>query len=274
MSVRIAISNIAWDADEDTQITRLLKKYSIDAIDVAPGKYFVDPSKVSLKDIVRVKTQWADNGIEITGMQGLLFGTKGLNMFGSKKSRDKMLSHLSHQARIASGLGATRLVFGSPKNRNREGLSDSQASEIAESFFSRLGDIAKIHNVDFCLEPNPAVYGSNFMTSTKETYDVVSAINHPAIKMQLDTGAIAIAEESISEIMGYSKDRIGHIHISDPGLSVIGDGDVNHIENAKVLTSHFKDPLICIEMVSTNEEPHPVSVERALAFVTNIYRGS
>ncbi len=37
--MRIAISNIAWNVTDDVAIVQLLHKFSIDAIDVAPGKY-------------------------------------------------------------------------------------------------------------------------------------------------------------------------------------------------------------------------------------------
>jgi hypothetical protein len=52
-------------------------------------------------------------------MQALLFGTTGLNVFGDNKSQEAMLEHLRAVCRIGAGLGATKLVFGSPKNRDR-----------------------------------------------------------------------------------------------------------------------------------------------------------
>ena len=222
--MRIAISNIAWDVSEDEQISKLLSKYQVDAIDIAPGKYFPNPAKATREDIAKVKSYWTGKGIEIIGMQSLLFGTQGLNVFGSKKSQQAMLDHLSEVARIAMGIGATRLVFGSPKNRDREGLTDEQTLIIAKDFFTKLGNIANEYGIIFCLEPNPICYGANFMISARETFDAVSAINHPAIKMQLDTGAITINQESISEVLAYSLNQIGHVHVSEPGLAVVGDG--------------------------------------------------
>lgn len=272
--MRIAISNIAWDVVEDEQISELLSKYLIDAIDIAPGKYFPDPTKAADKDIAKVKAYWEEKEIEITGMQSLLFGTYGLNVFGSKESQQAMLHHLSAVAQIAKGLGATRLVFGSPKNRDREGLSDEQTLCIAKDFFTRLGNIANEHDVVFCLEPNPTCYGANFMTTAEETFDAVSAINHPAIKMQLDTGAITINQESISDILAYSSTQIGHIHISEPGLAVVEDSNADHESYAKAIKTQLDNPLVSIEMVATQYESHLISIERALAFVTQTYRSA
>ena len=66
--MRLAISNIAWDIAEDISVAKLLGKFGVDAIDVAPGKYFPDPANAKDEDIANVRRWWADHGIEITGM--------------------------------------------------------------------------------------------------------------------------------------------------------------------------------------------------------------
>ena len=270
--MRLAISNIAWDVSEDKDVARLLKEFNIDAIDVAPGKYFSRPGNASDKDIEKVKNWWADHGIEITGMQSLLFGTNGLNLFGERQVQDAMLEHLAAICRIGGILGAPRLVFGSPKNRDRTGLNDSQALDKAVNFFGRLGDIARSAGVVICLEPNPKRYGANFMTSSWETAQVVEAVNHCAIRMQLDTGALAINNESPEDVVQNSAKLIGHIHASEPGLSPLGGSDVNHHIFHRALVKHLSEHIVTIEMVATTDEPHLVSIERALSCAVNCYQ--
>ena len=46
--IRLAVSNIAWDVSEDSEVAVLLRKYQIDAIDIAPGKYFPQPLEATL----------------------------------------------------------------------------------------------------------------------------------------------------------------------------------------------------------------------------------
>jgi D-psicose/D-tagatose/L-ribulose 3-epimerase len=270
--VRLAISNIAWDASEDPAVAQLLGKFGIDAIDVAPGKYFPDPAKAKDEGIANVKRWWADHGIEITGMQALLFGTTGLNVFGEKNSQQAMLDHLQAVCRIGAGLGATRLVFGSPKNRDRSGLSDAQALEQAVNFFRRLGDAAQEHGVIVCLEPNPHRYGANFMTNSAETAHVVNAVGNSAIRMQLDTGALAINRESPEAVLESSARFIGHVHASEPDLVPLGDGGTDHWLIHKALMQHLPEHVVSIEMVATKEEPHLLSIERALSCAIKCYR--
>lgn len=270
--MRLAISNIAWDMAEDTAVAKLLGKFGVDAIDVAPGKYFPDPASAKDEDIAKVRRWWADHGIEITGMQALLFGTTGLNVFGESKSQRAMLEHLRAMCRIGAGLGATRLVFGSPKNRDRTGLSDAQALEQAVSFFRLLGNAAQEHGVIVCLEPNPTRYGANFMTTSDETAHVVAAVGHGVIRMQFDTGALTINGESPEDVLNRNAGLIGHVHASEPDLVPMGDGGTDHRLMHKVLQQHLPHHVVSIEMVATKEEPHLRSIERALTCAVECYR--
>lgn len=270
--MRLAISNIAWNIQEDFAVARLLEKFGIDAIDIAPGKYFPDLVSAKDEDIANVRQWWADHGIEITGMQALLFGTTGLNVFGDDESQRAMLQHLRAVCRIGAGLGATRLVFGSPRNRDRSDLSDAQTLEQAVYFFRRLGTIAQEHGVIICLEPNPTRYGANFMTTSQETAQVVTAIDHDAIWMQFDTGALTINRESPEFVLRHSAKLIGHVHASEPDLVPLGDGGTDHPLMYKALQQYLPDHVVSIEMVATKEEPYLCSIERALVCAVEYYQ--
>ncbi|MBV4461739.1 sugar phosphate isomerase/epimerase [Pseudomonas sp. SWRI79] len=270
--MRLAISNIAWDPVEDEAVARLLQRFSVDAIDIAPGKYFPEPAKATDEDISRVKGWWSERGIDITGMQALLFGTAGLNVFGAVETQTALLKHLGAVCRIGGGLGATRVVFGSPRNRDRSGLNDQEALDVAIPFFRQLGDIAQAWGVTICLEPNPVCYGANFMTASAETSEVVKQVAHPAIRMQLDTGAITINQEDPQAILCDCADLIGHVHASEPDLLPLGDGGTAHGQMAAALLQYLPGHVVSIEMVATKNEPHLVSIERALQVATQHYR--
>lgn len=270
--MRLSISNIAWDPAEDTEIAKLLKNYHINAIDIAPSKYFSNFFTTGKSEIVAIKNYWLDHGIELVGMQSLLFGTQGLNIFGSPSVQAALLKHLAAVCRISAILGISRLVFGSPKNRDRTGLGDEEALTQAIDFFRRLGNIALHEGVVFCLEPNPICYGSNFMTSSCETAQVVMHVNHPAIRMQLDTGALLINDESIDSLLNKHAHLIAHIHVSEPGLVPLGDLTTNHSVLFHALKKHLPNHIASIEMLATKNEPHTVSIERALIHAITHYR--
>ena len=273
--MRLAISNIAWDPSEDDTVAALLRGHGIDAVDVAPSKYFRDPAAATDDQILQVRRQWAERGFEITGMQSLLFGTTGLNVFGGDEVRRALLEHLSAVFRVGAGLGALRLVFGSPRNRDRTGLSDAQVGDIAVPFFQRLGDIAHGLGITICLEPNPVRYGANFLITSAETASFVRRVAHAAVRMQFDTGAVTLNGEDPGQILASHAAVIGHIHASEPDLvplGDLGDGGTNHGKMAASLRNCLPDAIVAIETVATQREPHLDAIERSLNVAIRHYR--
>jgi sugar phosphate isomerase/epimerase len=163
-------------------------------------------------------------------------------------------------------------VFGSPKNRDRTGLIDEEALACAVPFFRKLGDIAGEHGVVVCLEPNPASYGANFMTSSFETAHVVRAVDHSAIRMQFDTGALTINGESAEAVLKDCAHLIGHVHASEPNLVPLGDYTIHHDSFYEGIKRYLPHHLVSIEMVATKKEPHLTAMERALVCATKYYR--
>jgi sugar phosphate isomerase/epimerase len=171
--MNIGISNIAWDVTDDNYVLDILHEFNISTIDIAPTKYFLEPLKARESEILKIRNFWNNRNISIIGMQSLLFGTSGFNIFNGKDSRINMLLYLDVICKLGSNLGVKKLVFGSPKNRDTNGLEEYKIKEIAQEFFLRLGDIAHKHGVVICLEPNPKEYSCNFMTNSLETLEIV-----------------------------------------------------------------------------------------------------
>lgn len=267
----LSISNIAWDVSEDEHIAVVLNEHDVRLIDVAPTKYFPDLTEASDIQVLSVKRWWADRGIEIYGMQSLLFGTAGLNMFGPTEVRNRMLAHLQLVAKIASKLGVRRLVFGSPKNRDRSALSDDVCEERAVSFFQALGTVGADHGVTFCLEPNPERYNSNFMTHSEDTARIVRLVDHEHIRMQFDTGAMLINRESSADVLASHGDLIGHIHLSEPGLVTLGSVESKHSIIAATLGALRADDVYAIEMLPTDDISQVEAVGAAIRFAKSTY---
>ena len=266
--MRISISNIAWEKDEEPEIAELLGRLGVTAVDVAPSKYFQNMSSASDSDIRKVRRFWEERGISIYGMQSLLYGTKGLNVFGDRESQERLLQHLGHVCRIAEGLGARRLVFGSPKNRDRSGLTDGEAEDIALRFFGRLGDIAQSHGVVITLEPNPVCYGTNWITTTKEAHDFVKALGNPGIAMQLDTGTVITNSEDTAEFSEV-KDTVGHVHLSEPGLLPLSLAPAEHNMVFRA-AADIAPGTVTIEMLTKGQGSTAELVERSVRKVQEL----
>lgn len=269
----ISISNIAWDVAQDNDVAKVLSDYAIPYIDIAPPKYFDIPSQAEEKEILRVKHYWNSKGIEPIGMQALLFGTSGLNVFGTTETQNLLLQHLTHICRIGSTLGAKKLVFGSPKNRDRSHLDDNQTLKISVDFFRRLGAIAEIYGVVICLEPNPECYQANFMTNSIDTAVIVREINHAHVRMQLDIGAMNINNEDPAKIIKSVAPIIHHIHISEPQLAPLSKDNPYHKKAAQAILTYLPEMPMTIEMLTTNSYSSIKQIRNAIELMQQVYKG-
>ena len=111
--MNLSISNIAWNIDEDEEISKILNDYKINFIDIAPNKYFHEIITTNNQDILKVKNFWKRRNIQISCMQSLLFNTKNFNIFNyDEHSSGSILNHLEKIIKIANKLGAKNLIFG------------------------------------------------------------------------------------------------------------------------------------------------------------------
>lgn len=275
--MNLSISNIAWEASFEPQVIDLFLKNGIHHLDFAPGKFFSDIANTSDAEILRVKKEWHDKGFTLVGIQSLLFGTTGLNLFDIS-TQDRMLEHLKRVCHIGSLTGATRLVFGSPKNRDRSKVDDIRTNEIALDFFFRLGEIAKEENVTVCIEANPTVYGTNFLTTTEEAASFVRKLNHSNIKLQLDLGTVYTNHEP-AQVIEDVADVIGHIHLSEPSMTPVTTDDLFHREIGKkikkvISKSLLSTDILTIEMLTKNsdsQENRIKAIEESIKVAQNLY---
>jgi len=272
--MRIAISNLAWDRASDEQISLLLNKYKVDAIEIVPSKYFPPADPISRDKIRNVREWWLNRGIEIIAMQSLLYGFSSHNIFGPPESQNQLLKNLNSILYIGAELGVKCAVFGSPKSRDRLGLNHKEATKIAIDFFKRVADSAEKYTVTVCIEPIPICYGSNFLTSSLETLSFIQSINNPFIKMQFDTGAITKNNEDFSSLLRLYASEIAHIHASEPSLLPLFEGKTKHIEIAPLLQKYLPDNIVSIEMLPPRGGDHLLAIERSIELATRIYKNS
>ncbi len=267
--MKIAISNIAWEHSEDTTIATILQKYNIQGIEIAPTKIWTDPTNVTNDDAKAYKHFWKTQGIAIVAMQSLLFGHPELALFENAVSRKNLLNYLKKIINLASILGVKAMVFGSPKNRQKGKLDEKTAQEIACGFFTAVGSVAKQYDINFCIETNPKVYGTDFLTTTDEVIKFIKIVNHPNINVHLDTGAMEVNNEDYESTIITSLPFF-HFHISEPNLSPVPQ-TVNHAQVAAVLRKINYDKWVSIEM-RAEQSANSTQINKTLDFVTKTYR--
>ena len=262
--MNLSISNIAWNISEDENVSKILNKYNVNYIDIIPVKYFPE-KKITKKKILKIKNYWLKKKIKISSLQSLLYNTKNLNIFTfDKYTNNSILVYLEKIMKIANGLGAKIIIFGSPKNRDKGNLSKKQVLLKSTNFFRILGNLSLKYNLKVCLEPNPTIYNCNFMTNTIETVEIIKATNHKSIKLNLDLGALQVNNENLKNILKDYNNLIEYVHISEPYLKPINI-KTNDYENIINLIYEFCPNITCsIEMINFKKKSNLNKIENAI----------
>lgn len=270
--MKIAISNIAWNKEEDTKILPILKKYLIQGVEVAPTKIWENPTEESGQTIRRYREFWGKEKILIPSIQAILFGHPELLIFTEKEKRQETFLYLEKMIKVSALLGAGIIVFGSPANRDAGKLSKEKILRIAAEFFYKIAEIAKKNKIFFCIEPNPKEYGTNFINKTSEAIELIKLVDHSHFRLHLDCGVIAVNKEGYEKAIREGFAYLQHFHVSERNLLPIGKGDTDHKKVAKILKDLKYDKWVSVEMRAQSITNNQENVEKALELVSSIYQ--
>ena len=267
--MKLAVSNIAWDPEEQEAVLGLLRDRGVPGIEVAPTKLWPDWAGAEPRSAADRRQSFASEGFELPSMQAILFGKPELQVFAPDAIRGATLQHIGRVAELAAALGARILVFGSPRNRDRGELSRGAAFAAAIDFFREAGRICAGRDVWLCIEPLPAGYGSNFITRWREAADLVRAVDAPGFGLHLDTGCIHMAGDDPAEAVRACGDMIRHFHVSEPNLVDLHDPVVDHRRVGEALRQVGYRRWVSIEMRRADDPLR--SLGEALSLVSACY---
>jgi D-psicose/D-tagatose/L-ribulose 3-epimerase len=244
-SLRLAVSNIAWEPADDDAVAAVLRSEGVSAIEIAPTKWRKWPIETNAIERREYRRAWADRGMQIVSMQSLLFGRPDLQLFGP--TRPALSDYIRGLMDMGADLGVRTFIFGSPKNRVRGDLPIADAMQIAADFFRLIGKHAAQRNTVVCIEANPPAYGCDFITTTAEAVALCTAVNHPGIAINVDLGGMTMSGEPPRETIVSASGMIGHFHASEPQLAELG-AQADHAAAARGLAEIDYDKWISIEM--------------------------
>jgi D-psicose/D-tagatose/L-ribulose 3-epimerase len=263
-----AVSNIAWAVADDAAAFALLKAAGVKHLEIAPTRIWPDLAAVSEVEARDFAERIRARGFSICAFQALLFGKPDLFVFG-EEGGSTCLEYLSKVCRLANWMGAGALVFGSPKNRLRGALSINEAIIKGREFFRVAGDHAAEQGVVICLEPNPDIYGCDFLQTAAETASMVQDVASPGIRMNLDMGELIHHGTDVARAVREFLPLAGHFHVSEPMLALFDDTRTAHREAAIALKEAGYAGIASLEM-KASPDGLP-GVQRALHKMLRVY---
>lgn len=270
--MNLAVSSIAWTKEEEADVAEVLRDLGVKYIELAPTKIWDEPVKASDEDAQKVIEWWKKYDITPVAFQSMLFARPDLKLFGDEANRKECLKYLQEFTALAGKMGVKKMVFGSPKNRQRGEMPYGEAFVIAKDFFAKIADTAEQYGVVFCIEPNAPQYACDFVINAKEGAELVRAVNRPGFGLHLDTACMALASDNVAASIRNYAGELEHFHISSPMLEQVEErDDVDHQAAAAALKETAYNKLVSIEMRPGETGENVERVKKAVVFATSIY---
>jgi sugar phosphate isomerase/epimerase len=268
--VKLAVSNIAWDPTVDDAAAALLVREGVCGVELAPTKWRPAPFDASAVDLADLRARWEDRGLPIVSLQSLLFGLQELQLLAGDRERQALLDHLRKAADFAAAVGATALVFGSPKNRVRGARSVDEAMHVARDAFRVVAPHARDRGVVFCIEANPPAYGCDFITQTSEAVELCRLTDDSSVRVNADLGGMILAGEDPASAIAHAAPFVAHVHASEPHLGQLSTVAA-HESAASALSQAGYSGWVSIEMRAPAPDDQLGALERAIRFAKRAY---
>ncbi|HPH95789.1 MAG TPA: TIM barrel protein [Anaerolineaceae bacterium] len=242
--MKLAISNIAWALENDSEMYAFLNEQGVSGLEIAPTRLF----PIAPYDHLAEAKEWVlflqnRYGLEIPSMQSIWYG-KNESIFGTEEDRANLLNYTQKAIHFAETLHCPNMVFGCPRNRNIPG---PEFKPIAIDFFYQIGLYAHLHHTTIAIEANPPYYNTNFINTTTEAIEICREIHCEGVKVNIDLGTMINYEEDL-DLLDANMDIVNHIHISEPMLAEIKNRDIH-----RRLKGLSYDRYFSIEMKKTDD---------------------
>jgi sugar phosphate isomerase/epimerase len=229
--MRFAICNetfVDWDFD---RAFAFAAECGYTGIEIAPFTIDVDARNISAARRAEVRRQAEAAGLEVVGLHWLLAKTTGGFYLTSPDAsvRKRTGEYLCELARLCRDVGGSRMIFGSPQQRNLlPGVSAEAAYDYAAEVVGQSLSVLEETGVTLCLEPLGTAEG-DFLVTSDEAVRLIERIGHPQCRLILDCKAMSSESAPIPELVHRHAALLHHFHANDPNRQGPGFGELDFV---------------------------------------------
>ncbi len=245
---------------EDT--FRYAKKAGYDAVEIAPFTITKHVTDLTAADRTRIRDTAARVGIGISGLHWVLVQTEGMYLTHPEAAvRAKTARYLVDLVDCCADLGGTRIIVGSPKQRNiMDGVTPEQAWQWATSVFRDAVKRAEERGVVLCFEPLAPVE-TNFINTAEEGRRFAAQFASPAMSIILDVKAMSSEAKPVPQIIRESAGQFAYFHANDTNLKGPGFGDVDFVPIVAALREVKYHGMVSVEVFKFEEGPEVIATQ-------------
>lgn len=237
------------------RVLRFIKESGYDAIELQAATALTH--KKEIKQIV------SDVQLKIGGLTGDASWpdeTKDLAN-SNPNNRKKAVEYFKEQIKVCNELGGKYIVI-CPSAVGKTHLlgKGNEDWDWAIDSVNQLCETAKVENVELIIEPVNR-YESSIINTAEDAYRFVNELNHPSVKMLVDTYHMNIEEVDMIDAIGSVSDKLRVVHLADNNREGVGMGHIDF----KAVISKLKDinydgPLV-LECMAAGANPFEANKE-------------
>ena len=208
----------------------------------------------------RIRALAASAGIGISGLHWVLVQAEGMYLTHPDAAvRTRTSDYFVELVKCCADLGGTRIIVGSPKQRNiMEGSTFEQAWAWATDVFRAAVQRAEERGVVLCFEPL-APAETNFVNTAAEGRRFAAQFASRAMSIILDVKAMSSEPAPIPQIIRESAGKFAYFHANDPNLKGLGFGEMDFAPIAAALLDAGYDGTVSVEVFNFDEGPEAIA---------------
>ena len=246
-----------WSLDDTFDYA---KRTGYDLVEIAPFTIAKSVTSISAAERVRIRDSAARAGVGISGLHWVLVQAEGMYLTPPEAEvRSRTSAYFSELVKCAADLGGTRIIVGSPKQRNiMDGVEPEQAWAWATDVFRDAVKHGEDRGVVICFEPL-APAETNFVNTAEEGRRFAAQFDSKAMSIILDVKAMSSEAKSIPQIIRESTGKFEYFHANDANLKGPGFGDVDFHPIAAALRETGYDGTVSVEVFKFEEGPEVIA---------------
>ncbi len=238
------------------------KKAGYDFVEIAPFTIAKYVTEIAQSERTRIRELAASTGIGISGLHWVLVQAEGMYLTSPEAAvRAHTARYFAELVECCADLGGTRIIVGSPKQRNiTEGVTPEQAWAWATDVFRDAVKRAEDRGVVICFEPLSTAE-TNFVTTAEEGRRFAAQFESAAMSIILDVKAMCSEVKSIPQIIRESAGQFAYFHANDANLKGPGFGEVDFAPIAAALREVGYEGTVSVEVFKFEEGPEIIATQ-------------